>query len=61
MWLGFGEVGREDERPSDKNGVLGNLMENSLGEVDAGDPLSAAPSFSCASTRIGGGRIPVGV
>jgi hypothetical protein len=44
--------------PSDRKGVVGNLMEISSGGPPTGDPLSLPASFSKLSMRIGGGRIP---
>ena len=46
MWLGLGDVGREVETPSDRNGVGGSLIEKSLGGLAAGGPLSPGASFS---------------
>lgn len=42
-----GDVGREDESPaSDRKGVVGSLMEKSLGEGEAGEAPSPLASFS---------------
>lgn len=37
---GFGDVGRDEDMPSDKKGVVGSLMEISSGGPPTGDPLS---------------------
>lgn len=42
-----GDVGREDDRPaSDRNGVVGSLMEKSFGDTDAGEAPLPLVSFS---------------
>lgn len=46
VWPGLGEVGREDDIPSDKKGVVGSLMENSLLEPPIGEASLGAPPFS---------------
>lgn len=45
-WPGAGEVGRDDDMPSDRNGVLGSLMEISLDEGATGEPSGPPMSFS---------------
>ena len=44
-WPGAGEVGRDDETPSERNGVDGSLMEKSLGDA-TGEPSGPPASFS---------------
>lgn len=43
---GFGEVGRDEDMPSDKKGVEGSLMEKSFGESEMGEPSLRLPPFS---------------
>jgi hypothetical protein len=45
-WPGAGEVGRDVDMPSDRNGVLGSLIENSLDEGATGEPSGPRTSFS---------------
>lgn len=58
LWFDFtrewlGDAGREVERPADNEGVVGSLMEKSLG----GETPGLGWSSSKLSIRIGGGRI----
>lgn len=45
VWPAAGEAGRDDDIPSERNGVVGNLIEISFGGA-TGEPSGPAASFS---------------